>query len=184
MSAPHQPAGSRKTVMGLLSAYRWPIFLGAILTMSVVAQSILVYVATRPDAPRPMTSYYQRALEWDADQAVLAESARLGWTVRFEVPRGLRFTRGELRPVDVRVADAHGGPVTGLVGDLVVLRPAEPKLNNSGHLTELLAEPGSYRTLVRLDAPGLWQFGLDVHQGKLRFVAMERVTVGGAEGAP
>ena len=81
------------------------------------------------------------------------------------------------RPVDVRVADRDGKPVSGLVGRLFAVRPSDTRLNQSADLTELPQQAGSYRTLVRLDEPGAWELRIDAKQQALRFVHAARVTV-------
>jgi len=148
-----------------LSYYRWPLYLGGILAMAVVAQGVLVYVATRPDAPRPIRDYYQKSLEWDADAAVLAASRQLGWTVRFDLPTDTPHTPGMPRPVDVIVADRDGAPVGQLSGQLQALRPADDRLGQAADLTAIPHRAGTYRTLLRLDQPGLWILRLDLRQG-------------------
>ncbi len=162
-----------------ISAYRWPLILGGLLGMSICAQGVLVFVATRPDAPRPIKDYYERSLSWDADAAVLAASRDLGWRVSFELPADTPHTPGMPRPVDVHVKDRDGAPLAGLSGDFQALRPADARHNQAGSLTALPHLPGTYRTLVRLDADGLWEFRLDTRREGLRFVHIERVEVSG-----
>jgi len=164
----------------VLSAYRWPIFLGGILAMSIVANGILVYVATRPDTPAPIPGFYEKSLEWEADEAQLAASRRLGWTVTFEVPTDEVFAMAERRPVDITVSGRDDAPVTGLTGRLVAVRPADTRLNGESELFELPQAPGHYRTLARLPIDGLWELSLDAHSGETPFLCTERVTVGGA----
>jgi nitrogen fixation protein FixH len=161
----------------VISEYRWPIYLGGLLTMSVVACGVLVWVATRPDTPRPIKGYYEAARAWDADEAVEQASRQLGWTVRYELPSGVPHFAGMPRPVDVRVADRDGKPVSGLTGRLLAIRPADTRLNQDGELVEMPQEPGSYRTLVHLDEPGAWDLRIDVKQGTLRFVHAARLAV-------
>jgi len=160
------------------------MYLGGILAMSVVAQGVLVYVATRPDAPRPIQSYYQRSLEWDADAAVAAASAQLGWSVRYGVPTDTPHAPGMPRPVDVIVASGDGQPVRGLAGRLLAIRPADSRLSQSGTLTEIPHLPGTYRTLIRLDEPGAWELRLVVGKGASRFVHGERVTLAATASTP
>ena len=170
--------GTRR-VFGLLSQYRWPLYLGGILMLSVTAQGVMVYFATRPNAPRVEPDYYGRALRWDADQAVRAASAHLGWRVTFDVPGGVQYVAGMARPVDVSILDADGTAVSGLVGDVIAVRPADTRLNARAPLTELPHAPGRYRGLLRLGAPGLWQLNVDAAKQGLRFVHTARVTVAG-----
>lgn len=169
-------------IVRLLSEYRWPIYLGGHLAMSVAACAVLVWVATRPDVPRPIQGYYQAAEAWDANEAVQDGSRRLGWTVRYELPEGVPHYPGMPRPVDVTVADRDGRPVAELAGHLVAIRPADSRRTQRGALVAIPSAPGSYRTLVRLDEPGTWEFRLDTRQRDLRFVHATRFNV--PAGAP
>jgi len=180
-----RPGGGRKAEGGtkapsplrVISEYRWPIYLGGLLAMSVVACGALVWVATRPDSPRPMRGYYEAARAWDAGEAVEAASQQLGWTVRYELPPDVPHYAGMPRPVDVQVADREGKPVSGLKGRLLAIRPADTRLNQDGELTEIPQRAGTYRTLVLLDEPGAWELRIDAKQESLRFVHAARVSV-------
>jgi len=171
-------------VLRTVSEYRWPIYLGGLLAMPIVASAVLVWVATRPDSPRPIKGYYEAARSWDADAAVEDASLQLGWSVRYELPSDVPHYTGMPRPVDVRVGDRDGKPVSGLAGRLIALRPADGRLNQSGELTELPQQPGTYRTLVRLDEPGAWELRLDTRRQALRFVHAARFSVPEAAVAP
>ncbi|MCX6549765.1 MAG: FixH family protein [Acidobacteria bacterium] len=161
----------------LVSEYRWPIYLGSLLAMSVVASGVIVWVATRPDTPRPIKGYYEAARAWDAGEAIEDASRQLGWSVRYELPSDVPHVPGMPRPVDVRVADRDGKPVSGLAGHLFAIRSSDTRLNQSGELVALPQTPGNYRTLVRIDAPGAWELRIDVRQAALRFVHAARLTV-------
>lgn len=171
-------------LLRLISEYRWPIYLGGLLSMSVIASGVLVWVATRPDVPRPIRGYYEAARAWDADEAVAEASRQLGWTVRYELPAGVPHVRGMPRPVDVHVADREGRPVSALSGRLLAIRPADTRLNQAGDLVEIPQAPGSYRTLVRIDEPGAWELRIDARQQALRFVHAARIDVPAGEAAP
>lgn len=161
----------------LVSEYRWPIYLGGLLAMSVIACGVLVWVATRPDSPRPIKGYYEAARQWDADEAVEQASRDLGWTVRYDLPADVPHFAGMPRPVDVHVADREGRPVAGLSGHFFAIRPSDTRLNQSGALVEIPQQPGSYRTLVQVDEAGAWDFRIDARQGPLRFVHAARLDV-------
>ncbi len=161
----------------VVSEYRWPIYLGGLLCMCICACGTLVYVATRPDAPRPIKDYYEAARTWDAGEAVEMASTQLGWTVRYDFPADVPHIVGMPRPIDVTVADRQGRPVSGLAGRLVAIRPADTRLNQTGKLVELPQEQGCYRTLVLLDRPGTWELRIDAVQQALRFVHATRVSV-------
>ena len=166
-----------RQVLRVLSEYRWPIYIGGHLTMSVVACGVLVWVATRPDAPLPIPDYYQQAQSWNVDDAVEEASRALGWTVRYELPADVPHVAGMPRPIDVRVADRAGQPISGLTGRLVAVRPSDARLNQTGQLVALPGDEGRYRTLVRVDAPGAWDFRIETQHDAMRFVAGARVTV-------
>lgn len=168
----------------LVSEYRWPVFLGGLLLMSVVSSGVIVWVATRPDTPRPIAGYYESARAWDVDEAIGEASRQLGWSVRYELPSDVPHFAGMMRPVDVRVADREGRPVSGLAGWLFAIRPSDTRLNQSGELVALPQTPGRYRTLVRVDAPGAWELRIDVRQGTLRFVDAARLDIPAAPAGP
>jgi hypothetical protein len=164
-------------LLRLVSDYRWPLFLAGLLGMSIAACGVLVWVATRPDAPRPIRGYYEAARAWDVEEATVAASRALGWTVRFELPGEIPYFEGMPRPVDVRITDRAGAGVAGLSGELHAVRPADGRLNQRGELVAMPDAPGSYRTLIRLDAPGDWELRLDLRQEELRFVHAARFTL-------
>ncbi len=161
----------------LVSEYRWPIFVGGLLAMSIIASGVIVWVATRPDTPRPIKGYYEAARAWDADEAVEDASRQLGWSVRYELPSDVPHFAGMPRPVDVRVADRDGRPVSGLSGHLFAIRPSDTRLNQAGELVALPHAPGTYRTLVRIDVPGTWELRIDTTREALRFVHVARLNV-------
>lgn len=156
---------------------RWPIYLGGLLAMSVVACGVLVWVATRPGSPRPIKGYYEAARAWDADEAVADASRALGWDVHYELPSDVPHYPGMPRPIDVQVTDRDGKPVSGLAGRLTATRASDARLNQSGELTELPQQAGSYRTLLLLDEPGAWDLRIEARQQALRFVHAARVQV-------
>ena len=168
----------------LVSEYRWPIYLGSLLAMTVTASGVIVWVATRPDTPRPIKGYYEAARAWDADEAVAEASRQLGWSVRYELPSDVPHVPGMPRPVDVRVADRDGKPVAGLAGHLFAIRSSDTGLSQTGELVALPQTPGRYRTLVRIDALGAWELRIDVRQGALRCVHAARLTVPADPAAP
>jgi nitrogen fixation protein FixH len=172
-------------ILKTISEYRWPIYLGGLLAMSIVSSGVIVWVATRPDTPRPMRGYYEAARAWDADEAVEAASRGLGWSVGYELPADVPYVAGMPRPVDVHVADREGRPVAGLAGSFFAIRPSDARLNQTAALVAIPQAPGRYRTLVRIDAPGAWEVRIDVRQGALRFVHAARLALpaGGREDA-
>jgi nitrogen fixation protein FixH len=178
VSTPGNESGAKRTtLLRFVVENRWPLYLSGLLGMAIVAYAVLIYVATRPSAPRPIPSYYEASQSWDADEAVKEASRQLGWVVSYDLPRGVPHVAGTPRPVDVRVVDAEGRGVAGLTGRLFVMRPSDQRRSQSVSLVGLPHEPGSYRALAVVDQPGAWEFRLDVTQDALRFVHAARVAV-------
>ena len=167
----------RKELRAWAAGHRWPIYLVGLLLLSIAAQGVMVFFATRPDAPRPLKGYYERAQAWDEDQAVRDASRQLGWTVVVNAPAGAETVAGAPRPVDVVVRDRDDRPVTGLTADVLAIRPADGRLNVRERMVELPQEPGRYRALVELGAAGVWDIGVDATRGETRFVHRVRVDV-------
>jgi nitrogen fixation protein FixH len=161
----------------LVARNRWPLYLSGLLAMAIAAYAVLIYVATRPSAPRPIPRYYETAERWDVDEAAAEASRQLGWSVHYEIPKGVPHVAGTPRPVDVRVVDREGKGVTGLAGRLLVVRPSDQRRSQSAPLVGLPQEPGRYRALVVLDEPGAWELRIDAKQEGLRFVHAARVEV-------
>ena len=168
----------------VLSEYRWPIYLGGLLAMSIVSSGVIVWVATRPDTPRPMKGYYEAARAWDADEAIEEASRQLGWSVNYEFPSDVPHVPGMPRPVDVYVSGRGGEPVPGLTGSLFAIRPSDTRLNQTATLVALPQSPGRYRTLVRIDAPGRWELRIDVRREALRFVHRDRLDISADTAVP
>ena len=96
----------------LVSDYRWPIYIGGHLTMSIVACAVLVWVATRPDAPRPIEAYYEAAESWDVDEAVQDASRQLAGRCVTNCPRACRTTRACRDPSTYRWSTATASRLT------------------------------------------------------------------------
>lgn len=169
--------GRLRALLTALAENRWPLYLGGLLGMAVTAYAVLIYVATRPDAPRPIAHYYEASERWDHDEALREASRRLGWNVVYDLPDGVPHVAGMPRPIDVRVVDGQGLGVRGLAGRVFAQRPADQRLNQAAAFVELPHRAGSYRALLILDQPGTWEFRLEATQGELRFVHAARLTV-------
>ena len=167
----------RMTLRRFVSENRWPLYLSGLLGMAIAAYAVLIFVATRPSAPRPIPRYYKASQRWDVDEAAEEASRQLGWKVTYDLPKGVPHVAGMPRPVDVRLVDREGRGVAGLEGRLFVMRPSDQRLSQSVPLVGLPHQAGSYRALVVVDQPGAWEFRLDAKQDALRFVHAARVSV-------
>ena len=80
-----------------VSENRWPLYLSGLLGMAIAAYAVLIFVATRPGAPRPIPRYYEASQQWDVDEAAEEASRQLGWSVTLRDPEG-RAARGGHAP--------------------------------------------------------------------------------------
>jgi nitrogen fixation protein FixH len=156
---------------------RWPIGLQVMMAVTIGANAVLLFLATRPDASRPLPDWYERAVDWDETQAIQESSRALGWVATWDVPTGAEYTQGMPRPVDLVLKDRHGRPITGLVGQVRAVRPADAALDNEAEIVELPQAPGSYRCLLRFAADGLWELDATVRQGELTWVDSHRLDI-------
>ncbi len=164
-----------------ISDHRWPMFLAGLLIMSITAQGIMVYFATRPDAPRPERGYYERSFDWDQQRAKADASRKLGWELSIDIPAGPQYLPGMKRPVDLDVLDPQQQPIRNLKGMLSAVRPANLRMNTEGTLTELPQSPGRYRVLLDLPQGGLWEFRVALKKDSTEYVEALRIDVPGYE---
>jgi nitrogen fixation protein FixH len=162
---------------------RWPIGIQMIMALVISANGVLLYFATRDDAPVPLEGWYERAVNWDETQAIREGSRELGWSVAWQVPSGPEYGQGMPRPVDLVVSDAHGDPISGLSGRVRAERPMSSELDNQAELTELPQTPGAYRCLLRFATDGVWQLQVTLHQDQLTWIGTHRIELPSAGGA-
>ena len=141
-------------VIGLLGGHM--IFIFTAITLGTGDPSFAVV----PD-------YYQKGVDYDERKALLAESAKLGWSV--EVMPGVSADAIGQRDLVVQVRDAEGQAVKGLdlrIDAYHVARASEPV----GFVcVEVL--PGQYVGTARMTREGFWQFAIDAASGDQRFIA-------------
>jgi len=145
----------------------WPAALIGVLALTVVANGVLVYEATRGEPAAAEADYYQRALNWDSTMAQARVNAELQWRVR-----GQLGADGEVR---VEVADREGAPITqaqveaegfALVG------------GDSYRFTLHPGPDGDFRGRVLDRRPGLHEIRLTIQTPDHRVTAVLRGTPG------
>jgi hypothetical protein len=140
----------------------WPIGIVLVILAFVTLDAALIATAFRDSATAPEEQYYEKALQYDRLHASSLRSTEAGWSAGVSVaPVPLPAMP---RRVDVVVRDKQGQPVTGLLGTLTAVRPADARLSNSAALLEVPEEQGTYRLLLKVPARGLWEFQLDARK--------------------
>ena len=168
-----------------VSEYRWPIYLGALLAMSVISSGVLVWVATRPDSPRPIKGYYEAARAWDADEAVEDASRQLGWTRPLRVAVGHPPLRGHAAAGGRPRRRPRWNPVSGLarppVRHAAVGHAPQPERRSSSRSRSARAATGPSSSSTS-QAPG--NCGSTRRRTALRFVHAARVDGRGRTDVP
>lgn len=150
----------------------WPLLIISLLGISIGASMVTVYASRSDGGAQVIDDYYEKAVNWDASQASQAASDALGWTTTLHLepsqPSGLRM-------LVLTVHDSTAAPVTNLRGTVKLFRPDQAGAVATIPLSEAPKAPGSYRQLVPLTDPGLWDVqvlavrdGAPVYQTTLR----------------
>lgn len=142
----------------------WPLFVVALLGMSLMAGAYTVVAAYSDGGPQVVEGYYETAsVRHEAAQRRAAAEA-LGLHLRVEMQPGVREG---LQTVVLVVADRAGAPVEGLRGTLTASRP---------HLAAPVATvplqasaPGRYHMGIPQASAGLWDFHVEAKLGTTPF---------------
>lgn len=141
-----------------------------LLLMSVSIQVTAAVVASRGNDAEIERDYYERGLNWDEYQKLVAASQRLGWQVTIEPDELL----GPGAPVGVlfKVDGPDGSPIEGIEGSVEAFQNAHVDETHHLELEELA--PGYYRGTMNPLRTGRWVWRLDLKRGDEVFVGEER----------
>jgi nitrogen fixation protein FixH len=147
---------------------QWPIGVVVVLVLTVAAN---IYVAVRANDDPSVhieTDYYQKAVRFDADQALKRRSERLGWRLQLASAKA-----GEgHETVSVSLADSAGAPVRGAV--VRIAAHAVARANDV--FTGTAIETGDvYIATLPMVRRGLWDVDVEVVRGSDRFITTQRL---------
>lgn len=146
----------------------WPIGVAAVLGLTVAANIYVMVRANDDPSVAIAKDYYQRAVRFDADQALRQRSARLGWRVSLEAAR----TSASEATVTAVLLDSAGAPVRG-----AIVRIAAHAVARSNDVFTATATPAGdrYVAVVPVNRGGLWDMDVEIMRGSERFVATQRL---------
>ena len=151
---------------------QWPIGIAVVLALTVAGN---VYVAIRAnDDPSVHVErdYYQRAVRFDADQALRQRSARLGWRVNLNARRTTQ-TQAVLTAV---LVDSTGASVNGAT----VRIAAHAVARGNDVFTATAIDAGDrYIAELPVNRGGLWDVDVEAVRGTDRFVITQRLDLPG-----
>jgi len=147
---------------------QWPIGVVVVLALTVAANIYIAFRANDDPSASVEADYYQKAVRFDADQALHRRSARLGW--RFALVAN-SSTAGHAT-LTASLADSTGAPVRGAIVRLTarhVARADEP-------FTAAAREEGDhYVATLPMVRRGLWDVSVEIVRGSERFVTEQRL---------
>lgn len=154
------------------AGHRWIAIVVALLVSSLLAQVILLVVASSDPAFAIEPDYEQRARNWDAEQRQQSVNRALGWTVDLRT----RPTTGDDGfEVALVAADRAGAAITGADVTIEALANARARQVHRPVLAE--PEAGRYTGRVRARRSGLWEFRVVVERGDERYTQRIRKEV-------
>jgi len=148
----------------------------ALLLMSVSIQLTAAIIASRGNDAEIERDYYDRAVNWDDYQKLVAASRELGWTVKIEpeellgpgAPMGVLFT----------VKGSNGEPIEGLTGRIDAFQNAHVDEMHALELQEI--GPGFYHSTMRPLRSGRWVWRIRLERAGEVFVGEQREQLFGA----
>lgn len=158
----------------------WPWFIVALLGSHVLAMVVAVTIAVRDRSFAVVPNYYQRAVNWDEEQAKFRASEMLGWRVAVE-------TSGHVDPFGRRavsfvLSDAQGHAIPGATLQVEYFHEAHGDEDHDVKLTPDAADPTRFTCLLPMRYAGEWEFHFTANAGNQSFVAKQTQTVSNASG--
>lgn len=149
---------------------QWPIGIAAVLLLSAGSNIWVAMIAARDESFAVEPDYYQKAVHFDDEMALRAQSERLQWHVAPSLDLG---TPGKAGTVAATITDSTGAPIRGATVQLLAMHNARA----SHQLTATLAESGDgvYRAPLDAERPGEWELRFTVSRGEDRFAVRERI---------
>lgn len=147
-------------------SYRWPTIIVALLAGHVVLMMWAVFKATADPNFVVIPNYYDKAVNWDKEQARRAASEKLGW--RAEVVVDAKADALNRRNVTVNLVDATGAAVSVESIQLDGYHDADPSHPFTLKLTR--SAPGVFTTQLPAIHGGFCQFNIEAKLGSLEFV--------------
>lgn len=150
----------------------WPVGITAILAATVIANLLVMRVATSDPSFAIEPEYYRKAVDFDSTLAHENASARLKWTATAMISP---MRANQLSQVTVTVRDSLNQPVEGAVVSITALYVARANDVLMAALPEIA--PGTYRAPLAATHVGQWEVRISVARGTEHFVGSVRTEV-------
>jgi nitrogen fixation protein FixH len=140
----------------------WPVAIGGVLAVTVVANVYMLRAASAPGATATEPDSYRRAMAWDSLSAEAARSAAIGWSADAQLARA-----GDRVRIEVRLRDAAGAPVRNANVSVIAIHNLESTRRTS---FALVAVGDHYAGLLPSGRAGLWELRITALRGADRWV--------------
>ena len=147
----------------------WPIGVAAVLALTVGVNIWVAVIAGDDPSFAVEQDYYKKAVSWDSTLAQQRNNERLGWRL---VPALGLVTRGAATPLNIRLVDSTGTPISDATVRVSAFYNAR-----AGTILEATLAPDAtgYATHLPIAHAGAWELRFDVRRGSDRFTAISRV---------
>ena len=147
----------------------WPIGVAAVLALTVGVNIWVAVIAGDDPSFAVEQDYYKKAVSWDSTLAQQRINERLGWRL---VPALGSVTRGAATPLNVRLVDSTGTPISDATVRVSAFYNARAGTVLEATLTHDAAGYGAELPIAHL---GAWELRFDVRRGSDRFTAVSRI---------
>ena len=159
----------------------WPWIIVGMLLTHVVIMVVAMMIAVHDKSSAIVPNYYERAVNWDAEQAKYRASEKLGWHVEMEAaeqvdPLGRRVVRFIL-------TDAHGRAIPSAVIDLEYFHDAHGNEDRTVTLKSDSTDPRYFTALLPMRYAGEWELHYTITAGKQSFIGKQQAYVNNARRA-
>lgn len=146
----------------------WPIGVAVVLVLTVAGNIYVAMRANEDPSVHVEEDYYQKAVRFDADQALKKRSDRLGWHLTVSAAR----TSASDAAVTAALTDSAGAPVRGAVVRFAVRAIAR---ENDVFKAVGVETNGAYIASLPMARRGLWDVNVEASRGPDRYVTTQRV---------
>ncbi len=147
----------------------WPIAMGGVLALTVAANGLLLFQATRDGGMPLEEDYYRKAVAWDSTMAQSVANSALGWRIG--------ATLDSAGSLSLELLDRAGIPLSGAA---VWVEGFAVAFVDGDFAATLTSDGGRrYGAVVRLKHRGLHELRVRVTRNGDRFTAVLRGAPGG-----
>lgn len=143
------------------SAWFWTLFVLALFSVNLTVAAFAIVMASGDPSFRPVPSYGDHGIDFQARKTLLEKSDELGWKVQLE-----RVAKSNETPdamwLQIDLFDRDGKPVLECQGSAKVYHFARVRDVHESSIVADPQHPGRYFADVDLSRKGRWQVELDI----------------------